>query len=353
MGHAVYKCQSQSKTPGLQVKALFVIVLLITESAFAQEVCHSHYEEVVEAHHIVSATGMSHDALARAARDALDCYGTAWTRVTGWLYAEATKGLIGSGRYQEARGLANEFFDRYALTADSTSQARLYAQRAAAHYFLGDLQGTHLDYQQALRLGTTLPETYQLQRHPERVRRALDRATAIEERLSDNRFSVDLLHQRALLALESGEPSENSRAQLIEALCLAEDYAIQDLAHALTNDLIEICALQDQELAILFDRGQRVNPLLYILVTLGIVGILLTISGVIAHRTGLITPRRRLSIEAGWHSAPPLGDLTCTAQYHTRDLPETINPGNLRTIQINRSFYIVLPIIRYEPGWDL
>ena len=269
----------------LRIKALYLVLLFITKSAFAQDTCRSHYEETGRAHYIVSTTGEGHAAVARAARDTFDCYGPAWISIADWLYTEATAGLIRSGRCQEARTLANEFFDRYALTADSTSRARLHAQRAAAHYHLGNLEDMHRDYQQVLRLIRT--DSY---RYP---------------------------------------------------------------THAFTKDLDDAHALQDREPALLLDRRPRMNALLYVLATLGIVGVLLVISGVIAHRTGLLTIHSRPSIEAGWRDVPPLEGLTCRGQYHTRDLPETINPDNLRTVQVDRSFYIVLPIIRYESGWDL
>ena len=281
MTYAIYRC-----TPlWLRVKALCLVLLLITKSAFAQDMCRGHHGETVKARYIVSTTSKEHETVARAARDTLDCYGPAWISTTGWLYAEATAGLIGSGYYQNAYTLANEFFDGYALTADSTSQANLYVQRAVAHYHLGNLGDMHLDYQQAFRL------------------------------------------------------------------VLSDSYRYRP--HALTENLDGAYALQDREPTLFLDRRPHVNSFLYVLATLGIVGVLLVISGVIAHRTGVFIIQSRPSIESGWHDAPPLEGLTCKAQYHTRDLPETINPSTLRTVQVDRSFYIVLPIIRYEPGWDL
>ena len=280
MIYAVYKCISL----GLRTQTLGLVLLLITRSVFAQETCRSHYEKTLNAHHIVSTTSKGYDAVARAARDALDCYGPTWIHITGWLYTEAIEGLIGSSQYQEAHALANEFFDRYALTADSTSRARLHAQRAVAHYYLGDLENMHLDYQKALRLA--LSHQY---RYP---------------------------------------------------------------ARALTHALDHHHAFQAQEQTALLDQGTPMNPPPYVLIILGLVGVLLVISSFIVLRAGLLTTRPRRPIESGWHSAPPLQGLTGSAQYHTRDLPETINPDNLRTVQIDRSFYIVLPIIRYEPGWN-
>lgn len=172
-------------------------------------------------------------------------------------------------------------------------------------------------------------------------------AAAIQDSLANPRLAVELDRQRGLLQIADGNV-KRGRTHLIDALRLAEERSIPDMAQGVMLDLQS--AYEGVSIAEVLERGR--HPVRNTLIVIGCVMLLLAACAGAASRFGVTIVRARSETgDLNWHDAPSLNGADCTLKIKTSDVPKTIDPSQFRTIRVGVSLWIVLPIRRFTPGF--